>query len=90
LNNSEFSKVPVIPYKHADTDLKLTRTNCLSRAPYTLQGDALRTTFPLLLNASLPLSCLGKTGKLQAHSIGSIMVVVDRFVNLGVFLSVIT
>lgn len=47
-------------------------------------------TFPLLLNAPLPLSHLGTAGKLQAHNMGNAMVVLDRFVNIRVLLSVIT
>lgn len=71
LSYSEFYKVQVLSYQQGNPNLKL-RTVFLSlyKAPCIGQGDALRTIFPLLLSAPLPLSCLGTAGKLQAHSRG--------------------
>lgn len=81
-----FSKVSVLPYQCGGTYLKLPRIGCLSTVPCIGQG----TTFSLLLNVPLPLFHQGTAGKLQAHNIGNAMVVLDRFVNIRVLLSVIT
>lgn len=70
--------------------LKFLGKGYLSRTPCIGQEGALRTTFPLLLTVSFPLSHLVTAGKLQALTMGSTIAALDMFVNLRVLLSVVS